>query len=138
MIQARKEFILGRATGKKVKEAGVSLPQDPEVSTIHGKVRPSIPRMTPAFSHYPIHMHTTPATPHPPHPNKPDNPFTYTHHTPTPQHLKQIECREGKVFFEDLGSTNGTLVEGRKISEAPLHDGARIQVGSTVITYRDV
>ncbi len=42
------------------------------------------------------------------------------------------------VVIRDLGSTNGTLVEGRKISEAPLHDGARIQVGSTVITYRDV
>lgn len=40
--------------------------------------------------------------------------------------------------IRDLGSTNGTLVEGRKITEAPLHDGARIQVGSTVITYRDV
>ena len=36
--QTRKEFILGRSTGKKVKETGVSLPQDPEVSTIHGKV----------------------------------------------------------------------------------------------------
>lgn len=42
------------------------------------------------------------------------------------------------VVIRDLGSTNGTLVEGRRIAEAPLHDGARIQVGSTMITYRDV
>lgn len=42
------------------------------------------------------------------------------------------------VVVRDLGSTNGTLVEGRKITEAPLHNGARIQVGSTVITFRDV
>lgn len=42
------------------------------------------------------------------------------------------------VVIRDLGSTNGTLVEGRRVTEAPLHDGARIQVGSTVITYRDV
>jgi Protein of unknown function (DUF3662)/FHA domain len=42
------------------------------------------------------------------------------------------------VVIRDLGSTNGTLVEGRKISESPLHNGARIQVGSTVITYRDM
>lgn len=42
------------------------------------------------------------------------------------------------VVIRDLGSTNGTLVDGRKITEAPLHNGARIQVGSTVITYREV
>lgn len=41
------------------------------------------------------------------------------------------------VVVRDLGSTNGTLLEGRKISEAPLYDGARIQFGSTVVTYRD-
>ena len=41
------------------------------------------------------------------------------------------------VVIRDLGSTNGTLVEGRKITESP-HNGARIQVGSTVITYREV
>ncbi len=42
------------------------------------------------------------------------------------------------VVIRDLGSTNGTLVDGRRITEAPLHDGARVQVGSTVLTYRDV
>jgi len=42
------------------------------------------------------------------------------------------------VIIRDLGSTNGTLVEGRKISEAPLSNGSRIQIGATVITYRDV
>lgn len=42
------------------------------------------------------------------------------------------------VVIRDLGSTNGTLVEGRRITEAPLHDGARIQIGSTQLTYRDV
>jgi len=42
------------------------------------------------------------------------------------------------VIVRDLGSTNGTLVDGRKVTEAPLHDGARIQVGSTVVTYRDI
>ncbi len=42
------------------------------------------------------------------------------------------------VVIRDLGSTNGTLVDGRRVTEAPLHDGARIQLGSTVVTYRDV
>eukprot|EP00624_Nannochloropsis_granulata_P003710 evm.model.NODE_28784_length_8698_cov_13.953208.3 len=57
--KARKEFIVGRSTGKKVKDHGVSLPQDPEVSTVHGRV----------------------------------------------------EVRgNGKVVFEDLGSTNGSFI----------------------------
>ena len=42
------------------------------------------------------------------------------------------------VVVRDLASTNGTLVDGRRISEAPLHDGALIQIGSTTITYRDL
>lgn len=59
--KTRKEFIIGRSTGKKVKDHGVSLPQDPEVSTVHGK----------------------------------------------------IECKgKGKVVFEDLGSTNGSFLNG--------------------------
>lgn len=59
--KARKDFIVGRSTGKKVKDFGVSLPQDPEVSTVHGRV----------------------------------------------------EVRgDGKVVFEDLGSTNGSFING--------------------------
>jgi len=36
----------------------------------------------------------------------------------------------------DLSSTNGTALDGRKINESPLHDGARITVGSTTLTFR--
>jgi Protein of unknown function (DUF3662)/FHA domain len=39
--------------------------------------------------------------------------------------------------IRDLGSTNGTFVEGRRITEMPLYDGARIQLGRTQITFRD-
>ncbi|MDP4014238.1 MAG: DUF3662 and FHA domain-containing protein [Candidatus Nanopelagicales bacterium] len=42
------------------------------------------------------------------------------------------------VIIRDLGSTNGTLVDGRSVAESPLHNGAHIQVGSTVITYREM
>ncbi len=41
-----------------------------------------------------------------------------------------------EVSLRDLGSTNGTLVDGRPISTVILHDGARIQIGSTTLTYR--
>jgi hypothetical protein len=40
------------------------------------------------------------------------------------------------VTIRDLGSTNGTLVNGRGVGTAILSDGARIQLGSTTLTYR--
>jgi len=40
--------------------------------------------------------------------------------------------------LRDLGSTNGSFVEGRRIQEVALYDGARIQLGSTAIVFRDV
>ncbi len=39
-------------------------------------------------------------------------------------------------IVRDLGSTNGTSVDGRKIAESPLHDGAQITIGSTTMTFR--
>lgn len=36
----------------------------------------------------------------------------------------------------DLGSTNGTAVDGRKVAESPLHDGAQITIGGTTMTFR--
>lgn len=42
--------------------------------------------------------------------------------------------RDAQVFVEDLGSTNGTLCNGKKVSGAiPLKKGDRIQVGRTVM-----
>lgn len=41
---------------------------------------------------------------------------------------------EGQPMLEDLGSTNGTFLNGNKITGAKLlHPGDRIQVGTTII-----
>jgi hypothetical protein len=40
------------------------------------------------------------------------------------------------VTIRDLGSTNGTLVNGRMVGTQILVDGARVQLGSTTLTYR--
>jgi hypothetical protein len=40
------------------------------------------------------------------------------------------------VTIRDLGSTNGTLVNGRMVATAILTEGARIQLGTTTLTYR--
>jgi pSer/pThr/pTyr-binding forkhead associated (FHA) protein len=42
--------------------------------------------------------------------------------------------RDGSLFVEDLGSTNGTFVNDRPVSSAvPLQRGDRLQIGKTVL-----
>jgi pSer/pThr/pTyr-binding forkhead associated (FHA) protein len=38
--------------------------------------------------------------------------------------------------IQDLGSTNGTRVNGSRVAEADLDDGDRITLGSTEIVFR--
>ncbi len=40
------------------------------------------------------------------------------------------------VILRDLGSTNGTYVNGMLVAEQPLRDGAVITIGSTNLTFR--
>lgn len=40
------------------------------------------------------------------------------------------------VVIRDLGSTNGTLVNGEAVSETEIEDGAEIQIGTTVLVFR--
>ena len=40
------------------------------------------------------------------------------------------------VTVADLGSTNGTLVQGRRVTEAALQDGSVVRVGNTDLTIR--
>jgi hypothetical protein len=42
----------------------------------------------------------------------------------------------GTAVVEDLGSTNGTLVNGRRISRQALADGDVIRIGHSVLVYR--
>lgn len=41
-----------------------------------------------------------------------------------------------QVIVRDLGSTNGTTVDGKRITEAVLHDGSLIKLGNTTLTYK--
>jgi hypothetical protein len=36
-----------------------------------------------------------------------------------------------KIDIVDLGSTNGIMVNGHRVQQAPLHEGSRIEIGST-------
>jgi FHA domain-containing protein len=48
----------------------------------------------------------------------------------------QIRTADGVSVVTDLGSTNGTKVNGRDVQSAPLSNGDRITVGATQIEYR--
>lgn len=41
-----------------------------------------------------------------------------------------------QIEIEDLGSTNGIVVDGRRVQTSPLHDGSRIELGSTRMLVR--
>jgi len=46
----------------------------------------------------------------------------------------RVFTRDGALYVEDLGSTNGTLVNRRKIKSAvALHQGDTLQVGRTIL-----
>ncbi len=48
------------------------------------------------------------------------------------KHAK-ITVASGKVIIEDLGSTNGTFVNGEKIKQARLKEGDRILIGTSIL-----
>jgi hypothetical protein len=48
-------------------------------------------------------------------------------------HARVFE-RSGQVYVEDLGSTNGTYVNGHRVSApTPMHKGDSLQIGSTLL-----
>lgn len=49
------------------------------------------------------------------------------------RHHCLLEIAPPRCFLRDLGSTNGTYVNGRKVQEAYLNNGDRIQGGQTVL-----
>ncbi len=56
-------------------------------------------------------------------------------HTVSRRHF-EIEITEQGALIRDLGSTNGTDVEGCRIREAYLHPGARIGAGEVVLVFQ--
>jgi hypothetical protein len=45
----------------------------------------------------------------------------------------RIELRDGKIHIEDLGSTNGTFVNGERIVKGWLKEGDRVLIGSNIL-----
>lgn len=47
----------------------------------------------------------------------------------------EVWLDRGRYYVKDLGSSNGTLVNGDRITEQELHDGDRIQIGEVVVEF---
>ena len=58
-------------------------------------------------------------------------------HTVSARHAIVV-LRADRLRILDDRSTNGTVVNGRRVDEAELHDGDVIVLGRVVLTYRDV
>lgn len=52
------------------------------------------------------------------------------------RHAKIERCDDG-IYVKDIGSKNGTFLNGKPVSEARLQDGDRISLGTIVISYRN-
>jgi len=50
----------------------------------------------------------------------------------------QLTRHGGLLYVEDLGSTNGTFVNGRKtVGATPVRDGDTVRIGSTTFRYEE-
>jgi FHA domain len=49
----------------------------------------------------------------------------------------RIVPRGQHFFVEDLGSTNGTFVNEKRVTEAQLRSAARVRIGETVLRYEE-
>lgn len=51
-------------------------------------------------------------------------------------HARLVRGDRG-VYIEDLGSLNGTWVDGAIVTTAPLHDGSSVQIGTFTLIYHE-
>ena len=51
-------------------------------------------------------------------------------------HAKILRSTAG-TMIEDLGSLNGTWVDGAIVNSAPLHDGSSVQIGTFTLIYHE-
>ncbi|MBA2315164.1 MAG: DUF3662 and FHA domain-containing protein [Chloroflexi bacterium] len=54
------------------------------------------------------------------------------------RHHARLQARRGTLVFRDLGSTNGSRVNGVRVAEVVLGEGDRIEVGDTVLVVESV
>ena len=66
----------------------------------------------------------------------PDNVFLLYERSISRSHALFDVDPDGEAWLSDLGSTNGTFVDGETVREIELHDGDTLRVGTTALVYR--
>jgi pSer/pThr/pTyr-binding forkhead associated (FHA) protein len=51
------------------------------------------------------------------------------------RHHAELRRSGGDVTIVDLGSTNGIEIDGRRVDQERLRDGAEVRLGSTTMTF---
>ena len=51
-------------------------------------------------------------------------------------HTSETLWEDGEVVLVDLGSTNGTFVNGQPVRRMALTDGTRVTLGRTTLVFR--
>ena len=64
----------------------------------------------------------------------PESDLTIDDETVSRNHLEIRKEKDGYVL-KDLGSTNGTFINGTKVKEAYLHSGSLIKIGKTEVKF---
>ena len=54
------------------------------------------------------------------------------------RHHARLYARRGVLLFADLGSTNGSWVNDRRVEEMALGEGDRIRIGDTILVVESV
>lgn len=67
---------------------------------------------------------------------KPDNDVVIDNPAVSGRHAKLVRV-QAVYFLEDMGSTNGTFVNEKKIDKRQLKDGDRVTIGKHVLLYED-
>jgi hypothetical protein len=60
------------------------------------------------------------------------------HDSRVSRHHARLQARRGTLVFTDLGSTNGSRVNGARVAEVVLGEGDRIEVGDTVLVVESI
>lgn len=65
-----------------------------------------------------------------------DNDFVVDHPTVSKRHAQIYWHESQQYYLKDSGSTNGTFINGKRISEAPLRDGCEVRFGSISFVFK--
>jgi len=52
------------------------------------------------------------------------------------RHHAELRVEDGEVVLVDLGSTNGTFVNGQPVRRVTLNDGTQVTLGRTTLVFR--